>query len=236
MDELTASQPSSIRQMFGTIAGKYDLINSVLSVGIHHYWKRKLVNASGVKPGDSILDCATGTGDLAFQFEKRLQGTGRVIGTDFCEPMLQLAKAKATQKNSEAQFQWADVTHLPFADQSFNIASISFGIRNVDNPKQALSELGRVVKSGGRVLVLEFGQPRSRLIAPFYRFYSRRVLPLIGGWISGQRQAYEYLETSSAQFPCDQSFLEIARSTGKFSEINYRRFFSGIAYLYILKR
>jgi demethylmenaquinone methyltransferase/2-methoxy-6-polyprenyl-1,4-benzoquinol methylase len=221
--------------MFGVISDKYDLANTVLSFGIHSLWKKTLIRQSAVQVGDRVLDCATGTGDLAFLFEKILKNSGSVIGTDFCEPMLEIARQKALQKKSQVRFELADVMQLPFANQEFNIASISFGIRNVKDTQQALSELGRVVKSGGRVLVLEFGQPQSKLMEVLFQFYSRWILPRIGGWISGQPQAYQYLQTSSASYPCDQSFLKIAQQTGRFAQMRTIRFQTGIAYLYILE-
>ena len=236
MDQLTPQNPSSIQQMFGAIAGKYDLANTVLSMGIHHLWKKILVRKSGAKPGNDILDCATGTGDLAFRFESVLQGQGSVIGSDFCEPMLEVARAKGAQQGSKVSFVVADAMKLPFENSKFDIASISFGIRNIKDTMQALNELGRVVKPGGRVLVLEFGQPKSQFMAKLFGFYSNSVLPRLGGWISGQSQAYRYLQTSSATFPCGEDFLNMARSTGKFSKLEYRTFQNGIAYLYCLER
>src|SRR4051812_26089805 len=134
MDQLTSvspQNPNSIQQMFGVISKKYDLANSVLSFGIHHRWKKKLIRQSQVKPGDHVLDCATGTGDLAFLFESALQGNGQVIGSDFCQPMLDIATNKAQVRQSNVRFEWADVMNLNYADQQFNVASISFGIRNV---------------------------------------------------------------------------------------------------------
>ena len=236
MDQLTAQNPSSIQKMFGKISPKYDLANSILSFGIHHRWKKQLVRLSEAKMGDAVLDCATGTGDLAFLFEKRLKKTGEVIGSDFCAPMLEVARQKAIKKKSGVQFEPADVTNLPYRDERFDIASISFGIRNVSDPEKALAELGRVVKSGGRILILEFGQPRSALMASLYGFYSNQVLPRLGGLISGQPQAYRYLQTSSAQFPCGDDFLAIARSMSCFGKARYIPFQGGIAYLYILER
>lgn len=233
---LSPQNPHSIQAMFGAIAGKYDLANTVLSMGIHHIWKKTLVRKSGAKPGQHILDCATGTGDLAFRFEAAIQGRGSVIGSDFCEPMLKVARAKGTKQGSKATFVAADAMKLPFEDSSFDIASISFGIRNIKDVAQALNELGRVVKPGGRVLVLEFGQPKSKLMGKLFGFYSNSVLPRLGGWVSGQTQAYRYLQTSSAVFPCGEDFLRIARTTGKFSQLEYRTFQNGIAYLYCLNR
>ncbi len=236
MGQLTAQNPRSIQNMFGVISKKYDLANSILSFGIHHIWKNKLIRKSQIKPGNQILDCATGTGDLAFLFEKKLKGKGQVIGTDFCEPMLEVAREKAKRKKSSTQFQFADVMNLPFKDQQFDIASISFGIRNVQDTQKALSELGRVVKPGGRVLILEFGQPHVSWMNKVFGTYSNLILPKIGGWISGNPEAYRYLQVSSASFPCREQFIEIAKSTGKFQKFEYLSFQWGIAYLYILKR
>jgi demethylmenaquinone methyltransferase/2-methoxy-6-polyprenyl-1,4-benzoquinol methylase len=235
VDELTSQNPASIQKMFGAISKKYDLANSVLSGGIHVLWKKQVIRESKIQPHQAVLDCATGTGDLSFMFERALQGTGQVIGSDFCEPMLEMAREKAKNKNSKARFEWADVTKLPYSDNQFNVATISFGIRNVEQPKKALQELSRVVKPGGRVIVLEFGQPRSQIMAALYNFYSSWLLPRIGGWISGQRQAYKYLQTSSAAFPCGEQFLDIAESTGSFAKMKYRTFQTGIAYLYVME-
>ncbi len=235
MDQLTAQDPHSIQNMFGVISKKYDRANAVLSWGIHHRWKNRLVREAQIQKNDHILDCATGTGDLAFRFESLLQGTGQVTGSDFCEPMLEVARTKGRLQNSTAKFEWADVTQLPYPDHQFNLASISFGIRNVKNPTDALTELGRVVKPGGQVLILEFGQPTSILISFLFKIYSQWILPRIGGWISGQPQAYRYLQTSSASFPCREDFINMASLTGCFSKMRYLSFHGGIAYLYILQ-
>jgi demethylmenaquinone methyltransferase / 2-methoxy-6-polyprenyl-1,4-benzoquinol methylase len=219
---------SRIRSMFRSISGRYDRANNVLSAGIHHRWRTRTVRWSGAKPGDRVLDCATGTGDLAIAFNKVVAPSGEVIGTDFVPEMLELAR----QKSKDVRFETADVTRLPFADREFDIASISFGIRNVDDPLRGLSELGRVVKSGGRVVVLEFGQPPNRLISAGYNWYRAHVLPRLGGMVTGQRDAYEYLESSAAAFPCGDAFATLMRSTGAFSTIDYERLSFGIAYLY----
>ena len=236
MSKLTAQNPQSIQHMFSVISKRYDLANSILSLGIHHIWKKRLIRESQIRAGQKALDCATGTGDLAFLFEKKLKKTGQVIGSDFCESMLEVAHQRAQRSQSQVKFEVADVMNLPYADASFDVASISFGIRNTQNTQKALSELGRVVKSGGRVLVLEFGQPRSKWMGMLYQFYSTRVLPTIGGWISGQPEAYRYLQTSSAEFPCREAFLTLARSTQHFSKMRYIPFQTGIAYLYILEK
>ena len=144
MNQLTPQNPSSIQEMFSLVSKKYDLTNSILSFGIHHRWKKKLIHESHFKKGDHILDCATGTGDLAFLFEAGLKNSGKVIGSDFCLPMLEIAQAKAKKMRSQTHFEWADVMDLPYLDHSFDIVSISFGIRNVKNTQKALSEqIGR---------------------------------------------------------------------------------------------
>jgi demethylmenaquinone methyltransferase / 2-methoxy-6-polyprenyl-1,4-benzoquinol methylase len=224
-------QAEKIRSMFGEIAGSYDLANTVLSGGVHHLWRRSLVRWSGAKEGQRVLDCATGTGDLAIAFKKAV-GSGEVIGTDFCAEMLVPAPGKAQKQGLTIKFEQADVTQLPYESASFDISSISFGIRNVQDPAKGLSELARVVRPGGVVMVLEFGQPSTPGFQQAYDFYSKKVLPKIGGLITGRPQAYEYLQNSSAQFPCGDDFVSLMKSTGKFAKIEYKPLTFGIAYLY----
>lgn len=225
-------QAEKIRSMFGEIAGKYDLANTILSAGIHHLWRKSLVKWSGAKKGDRVLDCATGTGDLAIEFKQVVDGAGEVTGTDFCAEMLIPAPDKAARKGLSIKFEQADVTNLSYKDASFDISSISFGIRNVQDPVKGLSELARVVRPGGVVMVLEFGQPTIPGVDQAYRFYSTKVLPKIGGLITGRPQAYEYLQGSSAQFPCREGFLDLMKQTDRFSSVEYRTLTMGIAYMY----
>lgn len=230
---MTGPSADSIRNMFSSISGRYDRANTVLSLGIHHLWRKALVRWSGAKAGSRVLDCATGTGDLAFEFEKK---GASVIGTDFCEDMLVHARKKAEARGSSARFEQADVLALSFPDASFDVATISFGIRNVSDPVRGLAEMGRVVRAGGYVLVLEFGQSSVPLWGPLFELYSRKVLPRIGGWVTGKPEAYEYLQNSSAKFPCKEGFLELARKTGLFDRAEFRPLSGGIAYLYRLRR
>jgi demethylmenaquinone methyltransferase/2-methoxy-6-polyprenyl-1,4-benzoquinol methylase len=233
MDPVPGSpKAEQVRSMFDDIAGKYDLANTVMSAGVHHLWRKALVAWSGVKPGDKVLDCATGTGDLAIEFKRAVGASGSVVGTDFSSGMLAPAPAKAAKLGLDIQFSQADVTQLPFADSSFDISSISFGIRNVEDPVKGLAELARVVRPGGVVMVLEFGQPRVPGFREAYNFYSKYVLPKVGGWVTGRRKAYEYLQDSSAQFPCREDFVKLMSQTGRYSEIDYRPVSFGIAYLY----
>ena len=217
--------PQRIRSMFASISGRYDRANQVLSAGVHHRWRRRAVRWSGAGAGDAVLDCATGTGDLAIAFRK---SGARVVATDFVPEMLAIARTKAP----DIEFRLADVTALPYDDASFDVASIAFGIRNVDDPAKGLAEMARVVRPGGRVMVLELGSPENPMFRALYDTYRRHALPRVGGALTGQRGAYEYLEASSADFPCGEAFVQLMRSSGKFAEIEFRALTFGIAYLY----
>ena len=224
--------PEKVKQIFSNVAKGYDKANDVLSLGIHHLWRGKLVKWSKAHVGEDVLDCATGTGDLAIEFKKVVGVTGKVIGSDFCKEMLVTAPVKAAKLGLEIDFQVADVLQLPFDDASFDVASISFGIRNVADPKQALKELHRVLRPGGRVMVLEFGQPRNPLFSKIYQWYSRHVLPRVGGAVTGFPEAYSYLEESSFHFPCADNFLKIMRDAAPFATSEFKALSFGIAYMY----
>lgn len=218
--------------MFADIADDYDRINSILSFGVHSAWRKKTVIESGAKPGDRVLDCATGTGDLALEFKKKVGHEGSVLGTDFCKEMIEHAPDKANKNNLVVEFEVADAMDLPYDDDTFDIASIAFGIRNVDDPIVCLQEMARVVKPGGRVVVLEFGQPGGIVKFP-YQFYSKHVMPAIGGFISGNREAYTYLPETSAEFPAGDAFLEMMNEADVFESKKSVPLTRGIAYIYV---
>jgi demethylmenaquinone methyltransferase/2-methoxy-6-polyprenyl-1,4-benzoquinol methylase len=222
-----------IRDMFDEVAPGYDRANQVLSLGVHHQWRRRLVRAAGAKPGMRVLDCATGTGDLAFEFRRAVGPTGQVTGLDFSPRMIELAKNKPERAAHPVEFMIGDALALPFADDAFDIASIAFGIRNVDHPAAGIKDMARVVRPGGKVAVLEFGQPDSAVFARLYRWYSHRVIPTIGGWITGKPASYRYLTESSAAFPAGQKFVELMENTGSFSSIDVMPLTLKIAYMYI---
>lgn len=221
-----------VREMFSSIAPRYDVANQVLSFGTHHGWRRRAVWESGAQVGDRVLDCATGTGDLAFEFLRKVGPSGDVTGTDFCAPMLVHAKEKAAGLSANIRFDVADALALPFPDRRFDVSSISFGIRNVDDPKKCLQEMARVVKPGGRVTVLEFGQPRG-LFGALYRFYSAVFMPRIGALLTGNRAAYAYLPRTAGVFPSGEKFLRLMDEAGVFSERRAVPLLFGVSYIYV---
>ncbi len=220
-----------IRIMFSDLSESYDLGNDVLSLGIHRRWKRKFVRKTRAGEGDRVLDLATGTGDIAFLFSKAVGETGAVVGVDFSPAMIARAKERAMGGRPNTSFEVGDGMGLKFPDDSFDVSSISFGVRNVDDPVKVLREMKRVVKSGGRVAVLEMGQP-SGAFAPIYRFLSSKVFPVLGGVVSGQPEAYKYLHTSSSSFPCGEKFVKMMKMAG-LQTISVEKLFGGIAYIYI---
>ena len=221
----------TVQQMFAAIAPRYDLANDALSFGVHRSWRKRAVQLAEVKPGMQVLDCATGTGDLALAF-KRATLDGEVIGTDFCAEMLQAAPGKAARAGLHVDFAVADALALPYADDRFDIASIAFGIRNVDDPVRCLRELARVIKPGGRAVILEFGQPQGAFGALF-RFYSRGVMPLVGGWLTGNREAYQYLPRTAARFPAGEKFTGLMEEANCFTRIEAHPLTFGTAWVYL---
>jgi demethylmenaquinone methyltransferase/2-methoxy-6-polyprenyl-1,4-benzoquinol methylase len=221
-----------VRAMFADIADDYDRINTVLSFGVHHAWRNKAIQESGAKTGDHVLDCATGTGDLAIEFKKAVGEEGYVMGTDFCAPMIEPAPGKAEKQGLKIDFEVADAMNLPYEDDRFDIASIAFGIRNVDDPVKALKEMARVVKPGGKVVVLEFGQPKGLMKFP-YELYSQHIMPAIGGLLSGNREAYTYLPRTSATFPAGKKFLKLMEESKSYESYRSVKLTGGIAYIYV---
>jgi demethylmenaquinone methyltransferase/2-methoxy-6-polyprenyl-1,4-benzoquinol methylase len=223
---------AEVQKMFASIAPGYDRTNQVLSLGVHRLWRRAAVKFGAVGAGQKALDCATGTGDLALALKRAVGPSGEVIGTDFCAEMLIPAPAKAERAGLPVHFQVADALALPFEKARFDLATIAFGIRNVDDPVQCLREMARVVRPGGRVVVLEFGQPQG-IFGALFRFYSRFVMPMIGGWITGNRAAYEYLPRTSAAFPAGERFVSLMEQAGVFARREAHPLTFGTAYVYV---
>lgn len=220
------SKADFVRVMFNDIAHKYDLLNDVLSVGTHRLWKKKFIHLALKNNPSTALDCATGTGDIAFKLKESCQG--QVVGIDFSKGMIDFALERAKSNPLPVEFKVADIQNLPFEDKSFDVTTISFGIRNVENLDTGLKELGRVAKS---VYVLEFGQPKNKLFKKFYFSLLRLYVPLFG-LISKRKDAYEYLIASSEAFPSSDRFVDIMKKNMSFKNYGYIPVFGGIAYIY----
>jgi demethylmenaquinone methyltransferase/2-methoxy-6-polyprenyl-1,4-benzoquinol methylase len=182
--------------MFDRIARVYDLMNTVMTAGLHHHWRRRAADLAAVQPGGSALDVATGTGDLAIELARRVGPQGRVIGSDFSEAMLDLAR----KKTSEVHFEWGNALELPYEDGSFDAVTVGFGARNFSDLRAGLSEMTRVTKKGGRVVVLEITAPQRPPLSWFFGLWFDRVVPMLGK-IAGDPDAYSYLPSSVRRFP-----------------------------------
>jgi demethylmenaquinone methyltransferase / 2-methoxy-6-polyprenyl-1,4-benzoquinol methylase len=217
--------------MFNSIAGKYDFLNHFLSLNIDRYWRRKAIQYLKRTSPESILDIATGTGDLAIA-SLRIHPK-KVVGIDISEKMLVIGKEKASKNlnGNKIEFVLAQAEKIPFDNSSFHAVISGFGVRNFSNLCKGLSEAFRVLKPGGQMVILEFSKPTSLLAGTLYRFYFLKILPLIGGWISGVKHAYVYLPQSVETFPEGKEFLEILKNTG-FKDCSMKRLTCGIATIY----
>lgn len=221
-----------VQSMFSRIARRYDAANTFLSFGMHYRWRKSAVARSNVPAGGKVLDLACGTGDFALSFWRAVAPSGMVVAADFSRQMLLLAKEKLRETPINPGL--ADAMRLPFKSGAFDICSIAFGIRNVDSPLVAMREILRILAPGGKMVILEFGQPRG-LFGAIYRFYSRRWIPLLGGFISGDRQAYSYLHATSSAFPSGENFARIMRDAGS-KKVETHPLLRGAVYLYIGSR
>jgi len=224
-----------VRSMFGEIAGRYDLLNHLLSLGIDRRWRRRTVRLAAPQGDRPILDVCTGTGDLALAYWRAGGGKVPVVGADFCHPMLVIGRQKCRRAGAEGQVRLveADAQQLPFADDTFQIVSVAFGLRNLSDTDRGLREMARVCRPGGRVAVLEFSMPRWGPLRAFYGWYFRRVLPRVGEAIARNRQgAYNYLPASVGEFPQDEALAERLRGAG-LARVELHRLSFGIATLYV---
>ena len=224
-----------VRSMFGRVAHRYDLANHLLSANIDKYWRAHTVSRVRdvlMRPGARVMDLACGTGDLLIALERE---AGRsLIGSDFCHPMLQGASAKLTRGGLRSRLVEADALCLPMRDASLDLITMAFGFRNLANYRAGLAELRRVLRPGGALAILEFSQPPNKAFASVYNWYSRRVLPLIGGALSGASEAYTYLPESVRKFPEAAALAEMMRESG-FGKVEWKYLTFGIVALHVAR-
>ncbi len=227
-----------VREMFGRIAPRYDLLNHLLSLDIDKVWRRRVARRFTAilhDPRARVLDLCCGTGDLTLAFRKEAPAGAEIIGSDFVPEMLVRARAKAAALRANVTFVEADALALPFGDASFDLVSCSFGFRNLANYERGLAEILRVLKPGGAAAILEFGEPPGKLFGSLYRFYFRRVLPRLGGLISGNGSAYTYLPNSVSKFPSPEALAALFERVG-YSGVKFVRWTGGIVTLHTARK
>jgi demethylmenaquinone methyltransferase / 2-methoxy-6-polyprenyl-1,4-benzoquinol methylase len=220
------SEPQ-VRAMFDRISGFYDVMNSVMTAGLHHRWRARAADLAALGPGDSALDVACGTGDLAIELARRVGTGGEVIGSDFSDEMLERARAKAPG----LAWEWGNALELPYASGRFDAATVGFGARNFSDLERGLAEMTRVVRPGGRVVVLEITTPRKPPLSTFYRVWFDHVVPLIGR-LTGEQEAYTYLPSSVRRFPGPEGLAAAMQRAG-LSDIRWVLTAGGIIALHV---
>jgi len=221
-----------VQGVFSSVASKYDIMNDVMSVGIHRIWKDAMMDWLAPRAGQKLLDVAGGTGDISFRFLKRA-GSGHATVLDLTEPMLVEGRKRAEAEQRSDSLDWVvgDAMALPFEDNTFDVYTISFGIRNVTRPQEALNEAYRVLRPGGRLMVLEFSQLPNPMMQTAYDLYSFNVIPSMGQLVAGDRDSYQYLVESIRKFPDQGTFLGMVKDAG-FENAKYRNMSMGIAALH----
>ena len=229
---LEKDKAEKVQGVFSSVASKYDVMNDFMSLGIHRFWKDAMMDWLAPRGGQLLLDVAGGTGDISFRFLKRARNAHATV-LDLTEPMLAEGRKRAATAGISDQLDWVvgDAMALPFEDQTFDVYTISFGIRNVTNPKKALAEAYRVLKPGGRIMVLEFSHIRNDLLQWCYDKYSFNVIPRLGQIIARDRSSYQYLVESIRKFPNQENFLNLVNEAG-FENTKYRNLTMGVACLH----
>ncbi len=229
---LEKDKSKKVQGVFSSVASKYDVMNDVMSLGIHRVWKDAMMDWLAPIRGQALLDVAGGTGDISFRFLQRASGANATV-LDLTEPMLVEGRKRAETVGISGQLEWVvgDAMALPFEDDSFDVYTISFGIRNVTDPQKALSEAYRVLKPGGRIMVLEFSHIPNDFLQWFYDKYSFNVIPRLGQIIASDRSSYQYLVESIRKFPKQESFMKLVNAAG-FENTKYRNLTMGVACLH----
>jgi len=224
---------AKVADVFDSVASKYDLMNDLMSLGIHRLWKRYAINLSGVRAGQLVLDVAGGTGDLTAKFSKLVGEEGKVVLVDINESMLKIGRNKLINAGCSNQIlcTLGDAQYLPFPENTFDCITIAFGLRNVTDKDMALRSMYRILKPGGRLLILEFSKPSNPLLKKAYDFYSFSLLPKIGGLVANDSQSYQYLAESIRMHP-DQSTLKAMLKKANFVDVEYYNMTGGIVALH----
>ena len=222
-----------VAEVFHSVAGNYDLMNDLMSGGIHRLWKRVTIEMSGVRPGHHVLDIAGGTGDLAAKFSRIVGPEGTVVLADINDSMLKVGRDRLVDRGitDNVRFSQADAQHLPFPDNTFDVITIAFGLRNVTDKDMALRSMLRVLKPGGKLLVLEFSKPPNPLLSKIYDGYSFNVLPKLGKLFANDADSYQYLAESIRMHPNQETLLEMMDTAG-FEHTDYHNMTGGIVALH----
>jgi demethylmenaquinone methyltransferase/2-methoxy-6-polyprenyl-1,4-benzoquinol methylase len=224
---------SLVRGVFDSVATRYDVMNDLMSAGMHRLWKRFTIDQAGVRPGHSVLDLAGGTGDLALKFSRLVGPKGHVVLADINAEMLEQGRRRLVDAGVAGNFSivQVDAENLPFDDETFHCVTIAFGLRNVTNKEAALASMYRVLKPGGKMLILEFSKPAGA-IKPAYDLYSFKMLPLVGKLVAGDQDSYQYLAESIRMHPDQESLLGMIRDAG-FERSRYHNLAAGIVALHV---
>ena len=220
-----------VRSVFDSVAPKYDLMNDLMSLGLHRAWKAYAVLVANVRAGQRVLDLAGGTGDLASAFARRVGSAGVVVHTDVNESMLQTGRDRLLDSGQALPTTVCDAEQLPFCDNGFDLVSVAFGLRNMTHKERALAEMRRVLKPGGKLLVLEFSKV-AKPLEKIYDWYSFQVLPRLGGWVAGDEASYRYLAESIRVHPGQRELKAMMLNTG-FGHVDYHNLTGGVVALHV---
>jgi len=226
-----AEKASHVKGVFDSVAPKYDLMNDLMSLGLHRLWKAYTVTVAHLHQGDQVLDIAGGTGDLAMAFAKKVGTGGQVVHTDINEAMLRTGRDRLVDAGVVLPSVVCDAEKLPFPDQHFNLVSVAFGLRNMTHKDDALKEMNRVLKPGGRLLVLEFSRV-ARPLEQIYDWYSFKILPRLGQWVAGDAASYQYLAESIRMHPSQEELKSLMKASG-FGHVDYHNLSGGLVALHV---